>query len=189
MSATIPRNLTVRAPCPASAVLIRVIELQGAALFRRACKLTRTQADAWDLLQDTLLRALQHGLEYVPAEKAGQWLFVVMSHLHIDGRRKAKQTTLVPLDETNAPADEHWSRAEPPEWHSFEYEDVQRCLSRLSPRVRETYLLHEEQGLTLAATARRLSVPIATAGTRVYRARRQLRVMLTRRGDESGGDR
>lgn len=164
--------------------MIGVMKLHGTALFRRACKLTATRADAWDLLQDTLLRALQHGVEYVPAEKTAQWLFVVMTHLHIDGRRKAKQTTLVPLDEANTPADEH-SRRDPPRWHSFEYEDVQRCLSALSPRVRETYLLHEEQGLTLAATAHRLSVPIATAGTRVYRARRQLRVMLTRRGEEN----
>ena len=185
MSAPIPRNPMVGNPRRTTAPLQTVVELQGAALLRRARKLTHTRADALDLLQDTLLRALQHGVEYVPEEKTAHWLFVVMTHLHIDSRRKAKNAVLVPLDESNTPSLEPFAPTDTPLWQSFGYDDVQRCLKGLSPRVREAYLLHEEQGLTLAATAQRLCVPIATAGTRVYRARRRLRELLLRPNEAS----
>jgi DNA-directed RNA polymerase specialized sigma24 family protein len=66
-----------------------------------------------------------------------------------------------------------------PRWHAFEYEDVRRCLPRLDPRVRDAFVLHAEKGLSLADTARQLCVPIRTAGTRVFRARRSLRAMLS----------
>jgi RNA polymerase sigma-70 factor (ECF subfamily) len=140
--------------------------------------LTRAYADASDLVQDTLVKAIDRGLEAVPAEEAKRWLFVVMSHLYIDRRRRARSRTTLPLDEATLPALAIGAVTPGPRWHAFEYEDVRRCLSRLDPRVRDAFVLHAEQGLSLADTARRLCVPVGTAGTRVFRARRSLRAML-----------
>ncbi len=162
-----------------SSTLATIVQLHGAALFRRALKLTRAHADASDLVQDTLVRAIDHGLDATRAEDAKRWLFVVMSHLHIDRRRRASRGTTLPLDETTLPALAVGPAAPDPLWLAFEYEDVRRCLARLDPRVRDAFVLHEEQGLSLADTARRLCVPIGTAGTRVFRARRSLRAMLS----------
>lgn len=161
-----------------SSALTTIVRLHGADLFRRALKLTRAHADASDLLQDTLVRALDHGLDAKPPEDAKRWLFVVMAHLHIDRRRRARGRTTLPLDEATLAALAMRPPPPAPLWHAFEYDDVQRCLPLLDPRVREAYVLHEEQGLSLADTARRLSVPVGTAGTRVFRARRSLRAML-----------
>jgi RNA polymerase sigma-70 factor (ECF subfamily) len=141
--------------------------------------LTQRRADAWDLVQDTLLRALDHGLERLPPEKVCNWLFVVMGHLHIDHRRRAKRCLVVALDEATLPSHAPAEGGEEPLWQRLAYEDVRQCLAGLDPRVREAYVLHEEEGLSLADTARRLSVPIATAGTRVHRARRRLRALLS----------
>jgi RNA polymerase sigma-70 factor (ECF subfamily) len=102
-----------------------------------------------------------------------------MARLHIDRRRRARRRATVAFDEdviTPPPAGE---LMEEPLWQKVEYEEVRQCLSELDPRVREAYVLHEEQGLSLADTARRLKVPVATAGTRVFRARRRLRALLS----------
>ena len=171
---------SAKTPRPDSGTLAAVVRSHGAILFRRAMSLTHRHADACDLVQDALLRALDHELEGIPAEKLCNWLFVVMNNLHIDRRRSASRRTIVDLDEAQfAPT---CDLPEEPPWRTIEIEDVRQCLSGLNPRVREAYVLHEEEGLSLADTARRLSVPVATAGTRVFRARRRLREMLKASG-------
>lgn len=177
---------SARAAQLGSSTLATIVRLHGAALFRRALKLTGAYADASDLVQDTLVRAIDRGLEATPAENAKRWLFVVMSHLYIDRHRRNRRRTTLPLDEATLPALAIGPATPDPLWHAFEYEDVRRCLARLDPRVRAAFVLHEEQGLSLADTARRLCVPVGTAGTRVFRARRSLRAMLCDSGFTSG---
>lgn len=165
-----------------SSTLTTIVRLHGAALFRRALRLTRAHADASDLVQDTLVRAVDHGLDASSTEDAKRWLFVVMANLHVDRRRRAGSRTTLPLDESTLAAVAMIPTPPVPAWHAFDYDDVRRCLPRLDPRVREAFVLHEEQGLSLADTARRLSVPVGTAGTRVFRARRSLRALLFHSG-------
>ena len=126
------------------------------------------------------MRALDRGLVRTSVDRVCQWLFVVMRRLHIDGRRRARRRATITFDEDSLPS---LAPSEPTEdalWRTVEYEDVRQCLPALDPRVREAYVLHEEQGLSLADTARVLRVPLATAGTRVFRARRRLRALLLR---------
>jgi RNA polymerase sigma-70 factor (ECF subfamily) len=163
---------------PASNALTSVVRLHGVALFRRALKLTRAHADASDLVQDTLVRAIDHGLDVESDEDAKRWLFVVMWHLHVDRRRRSHGCRTIPLDAACLASLATTPPPPAPLWHAFDYDDVRRCLPRLGPRVREAYVLHEELGLSLADTARRLAVPVGTASTRVFRARRSLRAML-----------
>lgn len=166
-------------PTPqASSTLVSIIRLHEPALFRHALKLTQAHADACDLVQDTFVRAIDQGLETKPSRDAARWLFVVLKRLFVDRRRAAKGRTILPLDESTLRAISSVPAAQAPRWQDFEYEDVQRCLPRLDPRIREAYILHEERGLSLADTARQLRVPLGTAGTRVYRARRSLRALL-----------
>jgi RNA polymerase sigma-70 factor, ECF subfamily len=179
MVVDIARRFSATAVHQRSSTLAAIVRLHGDALFRRALKLTQAYADASDLLQDTFVRAIDHGLDPGPDQDARRWLFVVMSRLHIDRRRKARIRATLPLDEATLPAFVMPPPSTSPVWHAFEYEDVRRCLPRLDPRVRDAYVLHEEQGLSLADTARVLCVPVGTAGTRVFRARRSLRAMLS----------
>jgi RNA polymerase sigma-70 factor (ECF subfamily) len=161
-----------------SSPLTAIVRSHGRALFSRALKLTHRHADASDLVQEVLLRALDHGIDRVPPEKLCNWLFVVMGHINIDRHRRASRCALVALDEARLLSLPAAQSPEEPLWRRLGYEDVRQCLGALDPRVREAYVLHEQEGLSLADTARRLSVPLATAGTRVFRARRKLRAML-----------
>jgi RNA polymerase sigma-70 factor (ECF subfamily) len=179
MPETVPPSPLHGGLWPEKEVLALVARSHGGALFRRAMRLTGRHADACDLVQDTLVRALDHGLQEIPLEKVSSWLFVVMGHLHVDRCRRAARCTVVTLEESTLPVSTSPQAAEKPLWQTLDYEDVKQCLPGLDPRIREAFVLHEEEGLSLADTARRLSVPLATAGTRVFRARRQLRTLLS----------
>jgi RNA polymerase sigma-70 factor (ECF subfamily) len=149
------------------------------ALLARAMRLTGDHADAWDLVQDTLVRALTRRPRDVAGERLKRWLMVILGNLHrdrlrVEGRRPSVRLNDVILGSLPA----HEVPEEPP-WSKVDTSDVRACLDRLDPRIREAYVLHAEQGLPLSAIAARLGVPLATAGTRVYRARRRLRKLLT----------
>ena len=67
---------------------------------------------------------------------------------------------------------------EEPRWASVDPESIQRCLGLLDPALRDAYHLRVEEKLSLAAAGKALGIPAATVGTRVHRARLQLRKLL-----------
>lgn len=149
------------------------------ALLARARRLTGGHADAWDLVQETFVRALTCRPRDVAGERLKRWLMVILSNLYRDRRRSEGRRPSVDLTELmigSLPADD---RSDEPPWRNIDISDVRACLDRLDPRIREAYVLHEEEGLPLAVIAARLGVPLGTAGTRVYRARRTLRKLLS----------
>jgi RNA polymerase sigma-70 factor (ECF subfamily) len=113
----------------------------------------------------------------LPGTKVRAWLFVIMQNLHRDRCRAAGRRRFVALsDDIMTPdADEG---AAVPAWRSIDLEEVHACLGQLDPRLREPYLLQVEQGLSLADIAERVGTPVATVGTRLFRARRKLRALL-----------
>jgi RNA polymerase sigma-70 factor, ECF subfamily len=153
-------------------------------LHRRALLLTRNHADANDLLQDTFLRALTCRATDLRSGKSFRWLLTVMQNLHRDRCRVLRGRKVVPITENvwvTLPFDEQSK----PEWQSMDLEQLLECVERLDSRLREPYVLQAKQGLSLDAIARQLQVPAATVGTRVFRARRQLRALLRNGGGQT----
>lgn len=161
-----------------------VMKADGKALLRRALRLTRQHADAWDLLQDTFERALTHAPARCSDASASRWLVVVMQNLNIDRLRRASRYPEVMMTDAMLATDPEVT-SKHPDWRTVESSQIASCLGRLDARLREAYTLNVEQGLPLATVAARLGVPLATVGTRVYRARQRLRKLL---GERSGAD-
>lgn len=167
------------APVPGPALDFELVVRQhGRALLSRAIRLTRRQSDAWDLLQDTVERALSRLPPDLPLSKVRPWLFVIMQNIHLDRCRRAGRRKFVALsDDIATPSGEEAQAV--PAWRSIDLDEVHACLDRLDPRLREPYLLQVEHGLSLAAIAERTGTPLATVGTRLFRARRRLRALLS----------
>jgi len=150
------------------------------ALLARANALTRRPADAWDLLQDTLERALTRIPATLPPDKVRAWLYAIMQNLYLDRCRAQARRKYVPLDDDTlicAP-EEH---AEADGWQALGLDVIRRCVNELDPRLRGAYELCVEQGLSLSSAAAHLGVPSPTVGTRVHRARKRLRILLEQR--------
>jgi RNA polymerase sigma-70 factor (ECF subfamily) len=145
------------------------------ALYAFAVKLCGDPSDARDLVQDTFERALRADASARSNDRA--WLFTVLHHLFVDRyRRKAREPRLASIDEVDIAAHEPTPL---PLWANVTLEQLRAALDELEPEFREVYRLHALDGLGYAEIAARLSTPISTVGTRIMRARRKLKALLS----------
>lgn len=153
-------------------------------LLALARKLTRNPTDADDLVQDTLERGLLHAHRLRPGSNTRAWLTRILHNRFIDQCRSAKRRRTVALDNEQA-ADrvDHVTAAIPlpePLWARTDTEDLQDALRELKPSFRRVFEMHALQQLSYADIAKRLDIPKATVGTRLHRARANLRQLLVR---------
>ncbi|MGE0852529.1 MAG: RNA polymerase sigma factor [Hyphomicrobiaceae bacterium] len=151
-------------------------------LRRYARALVGSNAEADDLIQDTLERALARLGQWRDGESPRKWLFSILHNLHVDGlRRKSRRPPHVGLDslgpEQSAPAADGASGR-----------DLDRALQQLSGEQREVVLLVGLEGLTYAETAEVLDIPVGTVMSRLARGRGRLRTLMDYEGGDKGGD-
>jgi RNA polymerase sigma-70 factor (ECF subfamily) len=136
------------------------------ALARRARRLTRCDADAEDLLQDTLLHAYQGFRSFQDGTNLNAWLFRILHNRWVSAHRyRERRPTEVPLDDTTAA--------------STGSAGVEAALALLPDGVRTALYYVGVEGYTYAETAALMSVPIGTVMSRVSRGRQRLRIALS----------
>jgi RNA polymerase sigma-70 factor (ECF subfamily) len=146
-------------------------------LLRHATRLTRDSADASDLVQDTLERALRRAESFRSGSNLRAWLLTILTHLFIDRcRRCDRDSRLETVDEDQLAAPV--SDEVVPPWADLTQDEVRDALEQLEPVFREPYELHALEHMSYQAVALRLRIPVATVGTRLSRARQRLRALL-----------
>lgn len=154
-------------------------ETNLAQLWPRLLKLARRyagRADAEDLVQEALARALERWESLRPETDLQAWMRPVIRNLAIDQNRK--RSRFRGLEEARSPSTSPVSQA--PAWTAFDTGDVRRALEHCPQELRMTFELHYWQLLPLESIATRLGVPRATVGTRLFRARAHVRRALER---------
>jgi len=149
-------------------------------LMRVALGLTRNAAEASDLVQDALERALREWSRYTPGTNARAWVTAIMSRLFIDGwRRRRRRPALVALDDLDLagppPPD---GAADPAPWEGVSDADLERAVAALPEPLRHVFQLNVVHHLSYGDIGAALGIPVNTVGTRLMRARRRLRTML-----------
>jgi RNA polymerase sigma-70 factor, ECF subfamily len=151
-------------------------------LVRVAESLTRNDADAEDLVQDTLIRA-HRGIAGFDGRHPRAWLLTILRNTHINrGRRRRPELFRDPeaaVDRlaSTAAAD----RADVVVDDDLDVEIV-RALGALDDEFRRTVELVDIDGLTYAEAAEVLDVPVGTVMSRLHRARTRIRERLDRSG-------
>lgn len=144
-----------------------------AAMARSLCG---DPAEAQDLLQDTLERALRHRERLESFPNARAWLCAVLHRLFVDRCRRRKHEVGGALEDVadRVPA----APPEPvPSWAKVTEAQLDRALEQLGQELRAAFELHRE-GRSYAEISRTLAIPVATVGSRLLRARRRLRDLL-----------
>ncbi|HEY0253949.1 MAG TPA: RNA polymerase sigma factor [Kofleriaceae bacterium] len=146
------------------------------ALAQLARRLTGNRADADDLVQDTLERALRAEAKYAERGQRRGWLATILLNRFRDCRRNTSRhaTPSAAIEYFAAPESEHAQA-----WQQVTDTDLSAALDTLDPMFRRVYELHAE-GLSYSAIARELNISINTVGTRLMRARHRLRDLLIR---------
>ncbi len=147
-------------------------------LRRYATAWLHNGADADDLVQDCVERALRQQATLQDPERLGGWLFAILHNLHLSNLRRARRRgATIGLDTL---ADD-LALSAPPEDRN-QIRDFARAMASLSEDHRQVLLLVSLEGLTYREIAALLEVPIGTVMSRLARARERLRIAL------EGGD-
>jgi RNA polymerase sigma-70 factor, ECF subfamily len=143
----------------------------------RACaaRLCRSHYDPDDLVQDALVRAFRTRSRLSDPTRMRAWLLTIVTHTFIDlTRRRRRRPEHVELVETPMP-----DPIEPAPWEHIEVEELRGAIAQLPDDVRDTYRMFAFEGLDYVAIAATLQIPRPTGGSRIFRARRRLRDLLT----------
>jgi RNA polymerase sigma-70 factor (ECF subfamily) len=141
------------------------------ALARRKC---RNQLDPDDLVQDVFERVMRTVQPIPDGANERAWLSRVLHNLFIDKlRRRASRAEHVLYEPVVAHRDDTtW-------WQALTEEEVRATVARLPDKQRVAFELYAFEDRSYDEIAAVLGVPKATVGTRILRARRKLREILT----------
>jgi RNA polymerase sigma factor (sigma-70 family) len=147
----------------------------GRFLYNVAYRLAGNDADAQDLVQETLLR-VRRGLETYQPGSLPAWLSRIVTNVFLDEvRRRRRRPTDALLDDAE--------RVLPPSAAADEAsedlsDEVQGALSALPDEFRTAVVLCDVVGMSYDEIAAAQGVPVGTVRSRIHRGRRMLRTAL-----------
>jgi RNA polymerase sigma-70 factor (ECF subfamily) len=155
-------------------------------LYGTALRLTRNPADAEDLVQDTVVKALRFEDRFERGTNLRAWLYTI---LHNTWRNRIRDASRQPVDVDSTRVDE--LSAEPGGPLELETpervlmrealgEDVQAALDTLPETFRQAVWLRDVEDFSYAEIAKMLDIPMGTVMSRISRGRRLLYDELTK---------
>ena len=153
-------------------------------LFRHAMWLARNRAEAEDLVQETLVQALQSFHRFTPGTNCRAWLVSILQHVRAN--RQRKQGNVV-VDSSLEERVANVVPFVPPIPDQLTDEDMLQALQQIPPRHQEVILLCDVEDLTYKEIAAALEIPIGTVMSRLHRGRELLRIELAHRGAGPAG--
>jgi RNA polymerase sigma-70 factor (ECF subfamily) len=152
-----------------------VARTHGRFLYNVAYRLSGNDDDAYDLVQEALLR-VRKGLEtYQPGSMEG-WLSRIVTNVFLDEVRRKRRRPVEVLPEDPERLLPSTPGADEPTDNLSD--DVQVALRRLPEEFRTAVVLCDVVGLSYEEIADAISVPVGTVRSRIHRGRRLLRAAL-----------
>lgn len=150
-----------------------LIKLQGN-LLNFAFMLTSNRDDAYDLLQDTTLKALDNESKYTADTNMKGWVMTIMRNPFINNyRRASRQATMVDTTEDlyhlNISQD---SGFETPEG-AFGANEISDAINEFSDEYRIPFSMHVA-GFKYNEIAEKMGLPLGTVKSRIFFARQKL---------------
>jgi RNA polymerase sigma-70 factor (ECF subfamily) len=158
-------------------------------LYRGARRLTRTTADAEDLVQETYLKAFRAADRFEPGTNLRAWLFTI---LHNTARNRARDRARDTVEIDSAAVDRAadlgppglaWGGTAPaatmdtPEsllLRDTLAPELQAAVDAMPEAFREAVWLRDVEGFSYAEIAAMLSIPLGTVMSRISRGRQML---------------
>lgn len=139
-------------------------------LRRFALSLTGNAADADDLVQDTVEKALRNLHRWEEGTRLDSWMFRIAQNFWIDTMRSKRVKSSVPLEDHHGGASDGARDAEA----RLTFADTCKALATLPEEQRVVVSLVLVDGMAYRDAADVLGVPIGTVTSRLARAREAL---------------
>ena len=148
-------------------------------LLNFAYMLTSNRDDAYDLLQDTTLKALDNSEKYADNTNFKAWVFTIMRNIFINNyRRSSRAATIVDTTDNlyhlNLSQD---SRFESPE-ESYGAAEITAAINEFPEEYRVPFSMHVA-GYKYNEIAEHMNLPLGTVKIRIFFARKKLQERFT----------
>lgn len=149
-----------------------------------AFSFTRNHDDADDLVQDTLLKAMNYATHFKEGTNFKAWLYTIMKNTFINNYRRANRTNaIMTINDEITSANLFHSASVNLSGGKFAMDDIYRALYKLQPEYYIPFLKYFE-GYKYYEIAEELDIPIGTVKTRIHIARQLLKKSLKMYNDQ-----
>lgn len=143
-----------------------------------AYMLTSNREDAYDLLQDTTLKALDNEDKYTEGTNFKGWVFTIMRNLFINDYRRARRaSTFVDTTENlyHLNLNQESGINNPEE--SYGATEILAAIKEMSAEFALPFSMHI-QGYKYEEIAEQMGLPLGTVKSRIYYARKHLQAIF-----------
>jgi len=162
-------------PAPARSDFVRLVEAYYRPLYQFAVSLTRAEAEASDMTQQTFYLWAAKGHQLRDASKAKTWLFTTLHREFLKTRRKERRFPHYALDQVRI----EMPAVEPRVAEHLDDSRVLRALGQLPETYRAPLALFYLGEHSYKEIADILEVPIGTVQSRIARGKEHLQRMLS----------
>lgn len=153
------------------------------AMYRTAWRLTGSEDDAEDLLQDFLLKLYEKQVDFATLDNPQTWCLRGLYNQFIDNVRKQNRSALGLTEEVNEEyldslSDQQHTPHQITEHHA-EIKYAEQLLQQLNADQRIILILHDIEGYTLTELETVLNAPLGTLKSRLHRARNALNEIIS----------
>jgi RNA polymerase sigma-70 factor (ECF subfamily) len=159
-----------------------LVDLHYGPLYRFAMSLTRSEADACDLVQQTFLVWGTKGHQLADPSKAKSWLFTTLHRCFFESRRRTTRFPHLEISEAEA----ELPNIEPELVNRLDAQDMVELLAQVDVQFRAAVALFYLEDNSYEEIATILQVPLGTVKSRIARGLAQLRELVLRRSSLPG---
>jgi RNA polymerase sigma-70 factor (ECF subfamily) len=155
----------------------KLMDLQGN-MLNFALTLTVNKEEAKDLLQETMLRALDNKEKYYENVNFKGWVFTIMHNIFVNNYRRIVRTQTM-IDQTdnlyhlNLPQDSGFDTPE----GAYTIAEINKAINSFGDEYRIPFSMHVS-GFKYEEIAAKLNLPIGTVKSRIFFARKRLQNVL-----------
>jgi RNA polymerase sigma-70 factor (ECF subfamily) len=162
-----------------------LVERYSRSVFRLGYRMTATEQDAEDVVQETFLRAYKQLHRYESRSSFGTWIYRIAANYALDllrARERRQEQALQPVNGTGST--EHFdlpAEAPSPEGLTYASElrrGVEKAMLDLSLQERAAFSLRHFEGCSIEQIAAALEVSETAAKNSIFRAVQKLRRSL-----------
>lgn len=152
------------------------IKVYGPRLFGLCMTLCKNTHDAWDLYQETWLRAYERQHQYEPSRPYEGWLTTICVNRYRDYVRRMKIAPF--FDFFSSSEEKDMVLGQIPMDTKEDFSEVREAVNALPEKFREAVILFYFEDKDIKRTAEIMRIPEGTAKTRLRKARSMLKEVL-----------
>ncbi len=175
------RSGAKRGAAPARTEFLNLLTPHLDGLYAMAMRLTRSQTEAEELVQEATTKSYQHLSSFEKGTNFQAWVYRILVNAFLTSKRSSKKAPHALADEDQVAARETTPQPTPQEWpeaSELVSDEVKHAIDELPDTFRVPLLLATLGEMQYQEIAEILNVPVGTVMSRIHRARTRLKTEL-----------